>query len=319
MRFYLVRRTRKFIQQHYAQVDAAGRPFLTFADGQRFYFPIRQPCKVSFHLNDQYAQLFADDVVDSLNNLTLPRYGLAAYIDLKLEKQAKKEEQQILKNLTRAGKRLKGFCRTNLFKRLESGGYVFLQSLERHILRNFVVLHALENKRSIPIGTQDASLLDSAFADEDVEISLDASEDDDQNEENPLESSAKAISFAACTEEEFRKQAQTLYEKYTTTFQKRFTWLPAKYFTKQLITDLNQNSAALLQILQMAGSWNPQTDTKLEALVALLEKHSNDKVLIFTQFADTVYYLETQLKARGIKALAGVTGKSANPTTCPAL
>ena len=29
-----------------------------------------------------------------------------------------------------------GFCRTNLFKRLESSGAAFIQSIERHILRN---------------------------------------------------------------------------------------------------------------------------------------------------------------------------------------
>lgn len=34
-----------------------------------------------------------------------------------------------------------GFCRVNLFKRLESGGPAFLQSVERHVLRNFVVLY----------------------------------------------------------------------------------------------------------------------------------------------------------------------------------
>ena len=51
-----------------------------------------------------------------------------------------------------------GFCRTNLFKRLESSGQAFLQSVERHILRNFVFLHAIENDLPLPIGTQDAEL-----------------------------------------------------------------------------------------------------------------------------------------------------------------
>ena len=51
----------------------------------------------------------------------------------------------MLQDLSRAGKRLMGFCRTNLFKRLESSGQAFIQSVERHILRNFVYLHAIEN------------------------------------------------------------------------------------------------------------------------------------------------------------------------------
>ena len=48
-----------------------------------------------------------------------------------------------------------GFCRTNLFKRLESSGQAFLQSIKRHILRNYIFLHAIENDQPLPIGTQD--------------------------------------------------------------------------------------------------------------------------------------------------------------------
>src|SRR3712207_7777033 len=38
------------------------------------------------------------------------------------------------------------------------------------------------------------------------------------------------------------------------------------------------------------------------------------KVLVFTQFADTVGYLTEQLKRRGVDSLEGVTGDSENPT-----
>ena len=62
-----------------------------------------------------------------------------------------------------------GFCRTNLFKRLESSGQAFIQSIERHILRNYVFLHAIEQKKPLPIGTQDAGMLDSRIYDEDVD------------------------------------------------------------------------------------------------------------------------------------------------------
>jgi hypothetical protein len=68
-------------------------------------------------------------------------------------------EAKQLDDLSRAGKRLMGFCRTNLFKRLESSGEAFQQSLERHILRNYIFLHAIENDLPLPLGTQDAGLL----------------------------------------------------------------------------------------------------------------------------------------------------------------
>ena len=73
-----------------------------------------------------------------------------------------------------------GFCRTNLFKRLESSGQAFIQSIERHILRNFVYLHAIETGLPLPIGTQDASLLDARFTDVERDLFSDDEENDDE-------------------------------------------------------------------------------------------------------------------------------------------
>ena len=86
MRLYLVRRTRTFIQDNYATTDPEnGRKYLVFEDGTRAYFPSRIPKTVKFKIDDQnptdqYARLYADDVVDTINHLTLPRYGLGNYV-----------------------------------------------------------------------------------------------------------------------------------------------------------------------------------------------------------------------------------------------
>jgi len=70
-----------------------------------------------------------------------------------------------------------------------------------------------------------------------------------------------------------------------------------------------------LNILQLFGEWDVAQDAKLNALHRLLtETHPQDKVLVFSQFADTVHYLEEQLQARGVDRLAGVTGDSSDPT-----
>ena len=89
-------------------------------------------------------------------------------------------EARIILDLSRAGKRLMGFCRTNLFKRLESSGQAFIQSIERHILRNFVYLHAIEAGLPLPIGTQDASLLDARFTDVERDLFTDEEEDNEE-------------------------------------------------------------------------------------------------------------------------------------------
>ncbi|MFC1547145.1 SNF2-related protein, partial [Candidatus Neomarinimicrobiota bacterium] len=118
MRLYLVRRTRTFIQDNYAETDTeTGRKYLTFEDGSRSYFPTRIPKTLKFKADeknkkDQYAALYSDQIVDAINSLNLPRYGLGNYIVPTPEKPPTQDETKKLDDLSRAGKRLMGFCRT---------------------------------------------------------------------------------------------------------------------------------------------------------------------------------------------------------------
>ena len=67
--------------------------------------------------------------------------------------------------------------------------------------------------------------------------------------------------------------------------------------------------------MQDSGAWNAKKDEKLNALETLLtQTHPKEKVIIFTQFADTVRYLKAALAARGISQIEAVTGNSADPT-----
>lgn len=318
MRLYLVRRTRSFIQENYAKLDPeCSRKYLEFADGTRSYFPSRVPKTVRFKINekdpnDQYARLFADDVVDTVNNLTLPRYGLGNYQQSTPHKLPTHEEAKILADLSRAGSRLKGFCRTNLFKRLESSGHSFTLSLERHILRNFIYLHAIEEGLPLPIGTQDIGLLDASANDEDSDFWVPASDNDDNDSERDPLSTVRNL----LTEADIRVRAAEIYETYAAHFHRRFKWLESSFFKPELAEDLRRDAEALMKVLKNAGGWDSTRDAKLQALFALLtEQHPSEKVLVFSQFADTVDYLTEQLKVRGLKAIEGVTGDSDDPTS----
>jgi superfamily II DNA or RNA helicase len=319
MRLYLVRRTRSFIQNNYAVPDPeTGRKFLTFEDGSRSYFPSRIPKTLKFKIddndpNDQYAKLYAADVVDIVGKLKLPRYGLGNYENRTPNQPPTPAEARTLQDLSRAGKRLIGYCRTNLFKRLESSGQAFIQSVERHILRNHVFLHAIENESSLPIGSQGAEMLDVRFVDEDAEAVIGSSElfeEDGNGEEENL-----SVPPRLRTEDDFRIRASVLYSEYASQYKRRFKWLNSQLFTNMLAKHLNEDCAALLKVLQKSGEWDSNRDAKLQSLIALLtKKHPNEKLLVFSQFADTVRYLEAQLRARGVAKLAGATGDSANPT-----
>ena len=312
MRLYLVRRTRSFIQSHYAETDAeTGRRFLTFEDGGRSFFPIRVPKTVKFAIDesdpeDQYAQLYSQRIVDAVNDLALPRYGLANYVASQPSPGPNESEQRQIEDLSRAGKRLMGFCRTNLFKRLESSGAAFMKSVESHLLRNFVFLHAIRHDLALPLGAQDAEMLDTRFNDEDGEW---PQADLGFNLEDGQDSQGGSAVPA------FEARAADIYASYRERYGRRFKWLRSGLFEASLESELRSDTDALLRILQTCGAWDPERDHKLDALHGLLTRTCREeKVLVFSQFADTVRYLEAQLKRRGLQALAAVTADSEDPT-----
>jgi superfamily II DNA/RNA helicase len=70
-----------------------------------------------------------------------------------------------------------------------------------------------------------------------------------------------------------------------------------------------------MQVFDRCPVWNPQVDSKLQALLKLVnQKHKTEKILIFSQFSDTVLYLNHQLTIAGIKRTAAATGDSENVT-----
>lgn len=319
MKLYMVRRTRSFIKKNYAKTDENKRQYLEFPDGSRSYFPNRFPKTACFEIGpteqDPYAKLYADEVVNVLNALHLPRYGLGNYEVSRPKQAATEAEQRILAQLSRAGRRLMGFCRTNLFKRLESSGVAFIQSLERHVLRNYVYLHAIESELEIPIGPQDAALLDTRNTDEDSDsiIFLD-SEADSEAEEEVISMGEESL-VIEFTEKAYKRRAAEIYAEYSARYRKRFKWIRPSLFRKELSKDLLADARVLLTILGHCGSWLPSQDSKLKTLLNLIRDiHPKEKILLFTQFADTALYLERSLKSYDIQDVASVSGSTEDPS-----
>ena len=304
MRLYLVRRTRSFIKEHYAHTNQEnGRKYLSFPDGSASYFPDRIPKKVEYGFSlddpdDQYARLYSEQVVDIIDGLNLPRYGLGNYLIEKPEDLPTDRETVIMKNLSRAGKRLMGFNRTNLFKRLESSGYAFLLSVSRHIMRNALFMYAIDQQLPIPVGAQEVNLVDALMDDEDG----DASEN------------GTAFTFSI-EEEQYYRQAEMIYRGLEDKSGKQIDWIRSSLFKKALRTDLLADIRSLLRLLSLGQTWDAQHDRKLNALYALCTRtHRDQKILLFTQYADTAAYLAAELKKRQAAQIECVTGASENPT-----
>jgi len=112
----------------------------------------------------------------------------------------------------------------------------------------------------------------------------------------------------------YRRQAARIYDGYSGRFRTRFDWLDPRVFQPALADDLRHDAEELLGVLSQAGAWDPARDAKLDALTALLtERHRKDKVLVFTQFADTGSYLGEQLERRGLHGFAVVTNATSDP------
>ena len=313
LRLFMVRRTRHFIVRNYATFDKARQRYFVHLNGQPFYFPLRQPQTLTFPFDetnphDQYARLYHPDVVATVESLALPRYGLAEYVAPDVRR-VTAAEQAIVRDLNQAGRRLRGFSRTNLFKRLESSGWSFLLSLAHHVARNSVVLYALDHNLSVPIGAQNAALFDTVSND----MEPTAFDDDGTASPEALDEFPNAYLFGADAVT-YQTNAATLYAQYAGPLRSRFKWLPSRFFTAQLRRDLQADTTALLAILGRCREWLPSSDTKLYALDRLLmDTHRDQKVLVFTQFADTARYLGEQLRARNVPVEV-VTGGAADPT-----
>lgn len=312
IRLYMVRRTRSFIIQHYTEADKHGRRYIAGQDGEKRYFPLRKPLSVTFPVDeadpaDRYARLYSSDVVDQVNALHVPRYGLGLYVNPAEDKLATPAERKLIDNLGKAGKRLMGFCRTNLFKRLESSGFSFLQSIDRHVLRNQIYLYAIENGLDLPVGVLDAGLLDIERVDEDAEGM-------EGEPEDLLDGLVEAVVAEGDITPDGLARAKAVYEQYAKDYKRRFKWVRPNLFKAKLAEDLAQDTQTLTELLRSQGAWAAENDHKWQALRSMLtQTHGKDKVLVFTQFADTARYLEREARRAGITHVEVATGASADP------
>jgi superfamily II DNA or RNA helicase len=306
MRLYLVRRTRSFIKTHYASFDEArGRHYLTLPNGSRSYFPSRTPKTAKFSCStnspsDLYGRLMAPEVFDAVSGLHLPRYGLGNYVISSTPHAMSPGDAQILGDLSRAGRRLIGFYKTHLLKRLESSGAAFLLSIHRHILRNGVFLYALENGLDIPIGAQDALFTATPREWDDADGSSER-EEDGTTSDPPSQPEGQ--------------DAKRMYETYQGQHRSRFSWISSRYFTDELREHLAQDTLRLRNMLEIGRDWKPVLDPKYQRLLQLIAvDHPQEKILVFTQFADTAVYLVDALRADGLSQVELATGASADPT-----
>lgn len=308
MKLFLVRRTRSFIKQNYAPLDPVrNRHYLEFPDGTRSYFPDRIPKAIKFETEpgDQYSRLYSEEMIAKMESLSLPRYGLLNYFDEKKKGELQRHELQLIENLSKAGERMMGFAKSTFFKRIDSSGYSYLLTLCRHILRNAVYFYAIENGLDLPVG--DTNMIYDAFTDEDNGLGM------GNDDETKLAFDRDGKLCISTDWNAYLKQAKEYYELLKQ--KNNCSWIGSKYFKRTLKQKLKSDSVTLIDMIRLCGDWNPVTDQKLNELQRLLDNvHKDEKVLVFTQYADTANYIASQLKKRNVGSVDVATGGCKNQT-----
>ncbi len=292
---FLVRRTRSFIKENYGKRNENGRYYLEDSNRKKKFFPERIAKTISYPLDEQYKMLFSEEVVDMINHLKLARYDLIQYKKEGLQNITNKEKE-IFRDLQQSRGYPKGFCRINLFKRLESSGFSFLRSVQRHILRNCIFIYAIETKQDLMIGEKGGEVIASAF--EDKESGITGFQAENEEETN----------WFSTDFDSFYKQAKKTYEKYKQKNSRSLRWISSSYWTDQLKEDLKKDTDQFISLLKKSKNWDPEKDLKLKKLEDLLKEKKKQKVLIFTQSRETAVYLKDQLENRGVQKLGLITG-----------
>jgi hypothetical protein len=97
---------------------------------------------------------------------------------------------------------------------------------------------------------------------------------------------------------------------------------PALFNVDAILDNTLDDLDQLAEFLHLAGRVKPEKDDKLKALIRLLKTDpvlKSQKALLFTEFADTARYLETELRGAGIEGVARIDGSSSQGARSDAL
>ena len=302
---YLVRRTRKFLETTYGEKDPdTGGVILRFSDGTPFHFPKRipQPLNYPGGDDDPNDRLATDEIFDVVANLTYARYQLGKYLvdDIEVESES---EDELLDDLRRSVHAAAGFIRTTALKRLTSSAHAFILTIKRMIARNAVLDYALTNDKALPLGNFSESYFDLDVVD------TDADEDDG------FEDAASPIWGIKWTSDQWQTYAKSGYAALVSQAPAGMKWVRPSLFDKsQLLRDVRDDSQVLQALVDAYGIWKPEEDTKLRALGDLIDGlPDGEKVLVFSEYKDTVDYLAQHLPQYTKKPMASASGQSSDP------
>lgn len=297
---HLVRRTRAYTKRQAPKemwtspdgLVTKERSYLELSTG-KFYYPdwVSQPVSHSFKADDPARFMEDDQTLDDLRDLRLPRYDISGYDNPNAHHSP--EDRAIIEAARSGRGNVRGFVLSGLYKRLSSSGYSFIQSLTRQLIRNELWIYAIDHQLSVPTGS---------FSDD--QLGLEGSD------------AADFESVDGLQVQDLGGNLEQMYESLVQSAPAQTKWVSSTVFTSRLRDDLQHDSELIKAMLRRFGTWQVETDSKLYALRDLIEqKHANDKVLVFTEYKDTAYYIAEGLRKLGVENVAAVAGDTDDPAS----
>jgi superfamily II DNA or RNA helicase len=243
-------------------------------------FPDRKPPQVAdYSIRKSYGRLL--DLVETAFTRNDPLFTLALYYPLHWYKGGDGEIDPFEENRQ---KQVVGLIRTNFLKRFESSVWAFEQSCSRLLLK----------------------LL--AF------IEVNASDDAERKRLNDWKDGhPEILGFS-------RQRELALYDDQTQTDEEEDDVItpellasvekldPKEYRVGEMLAETYRDLAQIVKFIEECRKFQPSHDDKLRKLIRLLKSKelAGEKILVFTEFADTGRYLVRQLREAGIEGVEGV-------------
>jgi len=247
--------------------------------GKAAIFPVRRAPQVAeYSIKKTYGRLLDmfENAFKRQNPLfTLPMYyPLAWYIGSDTSIDPFTEVRQ---------KAVVGLIRTNFLKRFESSVVAFEVSCERLLqkLLAFIEIHSDTTTKKKKL-------------------------------ENWKSHNAGALGYAAKHQRELWGDTDTEAEEEDVIPESLLNAIerldPNEYDVSEMITETYRDLDQLIHFIEESQKFEPKHDDKLQKLIRLLNTKDliNEKVLVFTEFADTARYLKRELERAGIEGVGEV-------------
>ncbi len=246
-------------------------------------FPERQaPQVAAYSVKKTYGNLL--DMVEKAFHKEKPLFSLAIYYplayyngeDTTIDPIAENRQQQVV-----------GLIRTGFLKRFESSAWAFERSCERLMLKllTWATKHSLSTTQKSRLERwrrQNSDIIDYV---EQHQFELFGESDDDPEEDVITDEMLEAIDQLD----------------------------PGDYDIDAMISETFLDLDEIIRFVSELKKLSKNKDDKLKALIKLMKSDpvlDTDKVLIFTEFADTAQYLHKQLVEAGIEGVARIDGQT---------